>query len=66
MALRDRIVDARRVPASELIPHPENWRIHPERQRRILSDMARQRRDDTLVTRTLLSRAAFRPCFDPH
>ena len=25
-ALNDRIVELRRVPASELKPHPENWR----------------------------------------
>lgn len=39
MPIRDRIVDLRRVPASELIPHPENWRTHPARQRAILADM---------------------------
>ena len=36
---RDRIVDLRRVLASELVPHPENWRTHPERQRRVLADL---------------------------
>lgn len=30
--IRDRIVDLRRVPASELIPNPANWRTHPEAQ----------------------------------
>lgn len=39
MSPRDRIVELRRVPASELIPHPENWRTHPDHQRRILADV---------------------------
>lgn len=34
--IRDRIRDLRRVKASELIPHPKNWRIHPEKQARLL------------------------------
>lgn len=34
--IRDRIVDFRRVPASELVPHPLNWRTHPDAQRRAL------------------------------
>ncbi len=38
-AIRDRIVELRRVPASELAPNPENWRTHPEAQRTLLSDM---------------------------
>jgi len=33
MAIRDRIIDFRRVPASSLAPHPENWRTHPPAQR---------------------------------
>lgn len=37
--IRDRVVDLRRVKASELVPHPENWRSHPKRQRDILSDV---------------------------
>ena len=32
-AIRDRIVELRRVPASELRPNPKNWRTHPEAQR---------------------------------
>jgi hypothetical protein len=32
MKLRDRIIDFRRVPASELLPHPKNWRTHPAEQ----------------------------------
>lgn len=32
MKLRDRIVELRRVPASELLPNPKNWRTHPEAQ----------------------------------
>lgn len=33
MKIRDRIKALRRVKASELIPHPKNWRTHPESQR---------------------------------
>tara|TARA_Y100000310_G_scaffold86034_1_gene82857 strand:+ start:130 stop:726 length:597 start_codon:yes stop_codon:yes gene_type:complete len=29
MQIRDRIKELRRVPASELIPNPKNWRTHP-------------------------------------
>jgi len=34
--VRDRIRELRRVKASELIPHPRNWRVHPELQRAAL------------------------------
>jgi DNA modification methylase len=34
--IRDRIVELRRVRASELEENPRNWRRHPERQRRAL------------------------------
>jgi ParB-like chromosome segregation protein Spo0J len=33
----DRIIDFRRVPASTLLPHPRNWRLHPPRQREALT-----------------------------
>lgn len=33
MKIRDRIKELRRVPASELQPHPRNWRTHPTKQR---------------------------------
>jgi hypothetical protein len=36
MLIRDRIRDLRRVPASDLRPHPMNWRTHSDRQRDIL------------------------------
>ena len=32
MQIRDRIKELRRVPASELIPNPKNWRTHPTAQ----------------------------------
>jgi hypothetical protein len=32
MKIRDRIKSLRRVKASELLPHPKNWRTHPEAQ----------------------------------
>lgn len=33
MKIRDRIKAFRRVPASELLPNPKNWRTHPQAQR---------------------------------
>ena len=32
MRIRDRIKELRRVPAKDLIPHPRNWRVHPQAQ----------------------------------
>jgi hypothetical protein len=32
MQIRDRIKELRRVPASQLRPHPRNWRMHPQTQ----------------------------------
>ena len=32
MVMKDRIKDFRRVPASELLPNPKNWRRHPPSQ----------------------------------
>lgn len=32
MQIRDRIRELRRIPASELIPNPKNWRTHPQAQ----------------------------------
>ena len=37
MYVKDRIKKFIRVPASELIPNPRNWRTHPEGQRKALS-----------------------------
>src|SRR5690242_1070628 len=36
MMIRDRIKELRRVKASELRPHPSNWRSHPESQQNAL------------------------------
>ena len=36
MQIRDRIKELRRVPASELIPNPKNWRTHPDEQQAAL------------------------------
>lgn len=36
-AIQDRIKELRRVPASDLIPHPLNWRLHPKAQSDALS-----------------------------
>ena len=35
--LVNRIIGLERIPASRLVPHPDNWRIHPEKQRAVLS-----------------------------
>ena len=32
MKIKDRIKELRRVPANELMPHPSNWRKHPDNQ----------------------------------
>lgn len=37
MTIRDRIKELRRVPASELVPNPKNWRTHPEAQKQALA-----------------------------
>lgn len=36
MKIRDRIKEFRRVPASEILPNPANWRTHPEAQQNAL------------------------------
>lgn len=36
MHIRDRIRELRRVPATDLLPNPHNWRTHPQRQREAL------------------------------
>ena len=33
MQIRDRVKELRRVRAGELVPHPRNWRTHPDNQR---------------------------------
>jgi DNA modification methylase len=39
MSIRDRVVELRRVPADELLPHPKNWRTHPRHQRSALEGL---------------------------
>ncbi len=54
MPIRDRIKELRRVPASELRPHPANWRVHPEKQRRALEGvLAEVGYADALLAREL-------------
>ncbi len=36
LQIRDRVKEFRRVPASELAPHPSNWRVHGEAQKNAL------------------------------
>ena len=48
---RDRIVDLRRVPASDLVPHPLNPRVHPEAQNSALrASLSERGIADTLLT----------------
>ena len=42
MKIRDRIKELRRVKASELLPHPKNWRTHPQEQADAMRDGARK------------------------
>jgi len=37
VTFRDRITELRRVPASELLPNPKNWRRHPPSQKNALN-----------------------------
>jgi hypothetical protein len=39
LEIRDRIKELRRVPASQLRPHPRNWRTHPAHQRDALKGL---------------------------
>lgn len=39
MAIRDRVKEFRRIPASEIKPNPKNWRTHPEQQSAALTAM---------------------------
>lgn len=36
MQIRDRIKELKRIPAKDLIPHPQNWRKHPQKQHNIM------------------------------
>jgi len=36
-AIKDRIKELRRVPASSLVPNPKNWRQHPPAQQRAMA-----------------------------
>jgi DNA modification methylase len=54
MHIRDRIKELRRVRAGDLMPHPKNWRLHPESQRNALRGLlAEIGYADTLLTREL-------------
>jgi hypothetical protein len=39
MTIRNRIKELRQVPASELLPNPKNWRLHPEHQHNALREI---------------------------
>jgi ParB-like chromosome segregation protein Spo0J len=39
MTMQVRIKELRRVKASELVPHPENWRVHGSHQRQVMTDL---------------------------
>ena len=40
--IRDRIVEFKRVNASELTPHPQNWRKHPQEQKDAMSGILQE------------------------
>ena len=40
--IKDRIKELRRVPASSLLSHPDNWRVHPENQSNALQGLIDQ------------------------
>lgn len=39
MKIRDRIREFRRIPASQLMPNPKNWRTHPQAQKDVLKGL---------------------------
>jgi hypothetical protein len=39
---RNRIIEHRTVKAKDLTPHPLNWRMHPERQKKAMKSMLRE------------------------
>ena len=54
MLVRDRIQGFCRVPASRLLAHPQNWRLHPPRQRAALSAVLKEiGYADALIAREL-------------
>lgn len=40
--IRDRIVEFKRINASELTPHPQNWRKHPKAQQAAISGILKE------------------------
>lgn len=52
MKPRDRVKELRRVRASELVPHPKNWRTHPRFQQDVLRGLLR----DVGIADALLAR----------
>ena len=40
--IRDRVREIRRVKGSDLVPAPNNWRIHPDSQRKALNGVLRE------------------------
>lgn len=54
MKIRDRVKEFRRVKASELVPHPKNWRSHSRYQRDVLKGVLGEiGYADALLTRRL-------------
>ena len=39
MSFQDRVIDFKRIPASEINDNTKNWRKHPDRQRQVLSNV---------------------------
>src|ERR1700722_14289279 len=42
MKIKDRITDLRRVKASDLVPNPRNWRVHPKEQTAALKGLLQE------------------------
>lgn len=66
MPIRDRIKELRRVPASELQAHPKNWRVHPDFQRRAMSELLSEiGSGTTLIAAEKLSRRCYAMEIEP-
>jgi hypothetical protein len=42
MKIKDRIRELRRVKASDLVPNPRNWRVHPKEQTAALKGLLQE------------------------
>jgi len=42
MKILDRVKEYRKVPACDLVPHPANWRTHPDTQVKAFRDLLKE------------------------